>query len=46
MPPYVLDLSEQDIADVSTYVRAAWGNDAPPVSALDVQQLRASAVRH
>jgi len=46
MPPYVLDLSEQDIADVSTFVRAAWGNDAPPVSALDVQQLRASAVRH
>lgn len=40
MPPYVLELSEQDIADLSTYVRAAWGNDAPPVSALDVQRLR------
>jgi mono/diheme cytochrome c family protein len=45
MPPYVLELSEQEIADVSTYVRAAWGNDAPPVSALDVQQLRAAAAR-
>lgn len=45
MPPYVLELSEQEIADVSTYVRAAWGNAATPVSALDVQQLRASAGR-
>lgn len=43
MPPFVLDLSGQEIADLLTYVRGAWGNDAPPVSALDVQQLRSAA---
>jgi mono/diheme cytochrome c family protein len=40
MPPFVLELSEQDIADVLTYVRTQWGNQAAPVSALDVRQLR------
>lgn len=40
MPPFVLQLSDQDLADVLTYVRTQWGNQAPPVSALDVQQLR------
>ncbi len=45
MPPYVLELNGQEIADLSTYVRGAWGNDAPPVSALEVQQLRASTAR-
>lgn len=45
MPPFVLDLSGEDIADLLTYVRSAWGNDAPPVSALDVQQLRSTATR-
>jgi mono/diheme cytochrome c family protein len=40
MPPFVLELSGQDIADLLTYVRGAWGNDAPPVSTLNVQQLR------
>ncbi len=40
MPPFVLVLSDQDLADVLTYVRTQWGNQASPVSALDVQQLR------
>lgn len=42
MPPFVLELSEQEIADVLTYVRTQWGNQAAPVSALDVRQLRGS----
>ncbi|MGE0098616.1 MAG: c-type cytochrome [Hydrogenophaga sp.] len=42
MPPFVLELSEQDIADVLTYARTQWGNLAAPVSALDVRQLRGS----
>ncbi|QHE78042.1 c-type cytochrome [Hydrogenophaga sp. PBL-H3] len=45
MPPFVLDLSGEDVADLLTYVRSAWGHDAPPVSALDVQQLRSAAAR-
>lgn len=43
MPPYVLELSGQEVADLATYVRGAWGNGAPAVSALEVQQLRATA---
>ena len=45
MPPYVLALSEQDMADVLSFIRAAWGNKAAPVSALDVQRLRDGAAR-
>lgn len=45
MPPYVLELSEQEIADVLTYVRTEWGNQAAPVSALDVRQLRGPSGR-
>jgi mono/diheme cytochrome c family protein len=40
MPPFVLQLNDQELADVLTYVRTQWGNQAAPVSALDVQQLR------
>ena len=45
MPPFVLTLSEQDIADVLTYVRTEWGNQAAPVSALEVRQLRGAIGR-
>jgi mono/diheme cytochrome c family protein len=45
MPPYVLTLSEQELADLMTFVRAAWGHQAAPVSALDVQRLRNGAAR-
>jgi mono/diheme cytochrome c family protein len=31
MPPYYPSLRDDQIADVLTYVRAAWGNSAPPV---------------
>lgn len=40
MPPYVLVLSDRDIADVLTHVRSAWGNAALPVSELDVARVR------
>jgi mono/diheme cytochrome c family protein len=40
MPPFVLELNDEAIADVLTYIRAAWGNRAEPVTALQVQALR------
>jgi putative membrane-bound dehydrogenase-like protein len=40
MPPHV-DLSDQEISDVLTYVRQSWSNDDTPVSAAAVQQARA-----
>ena len=45
MPPYVLTLSEQEVADLLSYLRASWGHQAAPVSALDVQRLRDGAAR-
>lgn len=40
MPPFVLALSDADMAAVLTHIRTQWGNRASPVSALDVQTLR------
>jgi uncharacterized protein len=40
MPPHT-DLNDQEIADVITYVRQSWSNDATPVSAESVKQIRA-----
>lgn len=45
MPPYVLTLSDADIAAVLTHVRTQWGNQGTPVTELDVLQLRGTAVR-
>ena len=45
MPPYVLTLSDADMAAVLTYVRGAWGNQAGQVAALDVQRLRGASAR-
>jgi mono/diheme cytochrome c family protein len=39
MPGFVA-LTDQNIADVTTYVRNAWGNRASPVSPKDVKALR------
>lgn len=39
MPSFVT-LSDGEIADVATYVRNSWGNQASPASAGDVQALR------
>jgi mono/diheme cytochrome c family protein len=43
MPPFAPVLSDADVADVLTYIRAAWGNKAAPVSELTVGQQRSSS---
>lgn len=40
MPSFAWKLTDQQIADVSTYVRNSWGNSARPVSASDVKSMR------
>ncbi len=40
MPAYAAKLSDQQIADVTTYIRNAWGNAAPAVTAADVAKAR------
>ncbi len=42
MAPFRLQLSDQEIADVTTWVRQAWGNHAGAVTPSDVAKLRAS----
>jgi mono/diheme cytochrome c family protein len=38
MPPFRQVLEDSDIAAVLTFVRASWGNNAPPVTALDMMR--------
>lgn len=40
MPAFDWKLSDQDVADLATYLRGAWGNQASPVSASDVKDTR------
>ncbi len=40
MPPFALSLSDHEIATVLSFVRSAWGNRAPEVTAHDVDRLR------
>lgn len=40
MPPFFGRLNDADVAAVLTYVRAAWGNAAEPVSTFDVERFR------
>jgi mono/diheme cytochrome c family protein len=40
MPAYAQQLSDQQIADVTTYIRNAWGNVAPAVTADQVKAAR------
>lgn len=40
MPPYSHELNDAQVAAVLTYVRASWGNDAPPVGTPDVNRWR------
>jgi mono/diheme cytochrome c family protein len=42
MPRFDWKLSDQQIADVLTYVRNSWGNAAPTVSRKDAKKLRAA----
>ena len=40
MPPYYHVLSDTDVAHVGTYVRSAWGNNAPALTELDMVKYR------
>jgi mono/diheme cytochrome c family protein len=40
MPSFAWKLSDQEIADVSTFIRNSWGNQASPVSESDVSAAR------
>jgi mono/diheme cytochrome c family protein len=40
MPAYSRELSDQQIADVSNYIRNSWGNAAPLVTAEQVATAR------
>jgi len=40
MPAYARQLSDQEIADVTNYIRNSWGNAAPPVTAAQVKNAR------
>ncbi|HEY0801804.1 MAG TPA: cytochrome c, partial [Steroidobacteraceae bacterium] len=40
MPSFAWKLSDQEIADVCTYIRNSWGNRADAVSASEVSELR------
>jgi mono/diheme cytochrome c family protein len=40
MPAYAAKMSDQEIADVSTYIRNSWGNAAPPVVPAQVAKAR------
>jgi mono/diheme cytochrome c family protein len=43
MPPWGTTMSDQEIANVITYVRTQWGNRASAVTASDVNAVRAAA---
>ncbi|WP_426106711.1 cytochrome c [Massilia sp. TSP1-1-2] len=40
MPPFSHTMSDQEVASVVSYLRAAWGNRAPPVTASEVNKYR------
>ena len=40
MTPFRVLLSDQEIADVATFVRSSWGNNGPAVAASEVRDLR------
>lgn len=40
MTPFRTLLRDDQIADIATYIRASWGNDAPAVTAAEVAALR------
>lgn len=42
MPPYLFTLTNQQIADVLNHIRSQWGNQAPAVSPMQVDRVRAA----
>ena len=45
MPALGWKLSDEEVADAVTYIRNAWGNAAPAVSATEVQKVRADLAK-
>ena len=45
MPPFVLVLSDSEVAAVISYVRTSWGNQAGDITPLQVQRIRANQAR-
>lgn len=43
MPPFLLSLSDAEIAAILTYIRNAWGNSGAAVSEFDINRVRASS---
>ena len=43
MPPFATTLSNDDVADLLSHIRAAWGNNGGAVSALAVSRSRSAA---
>jgi len=43
MPPFLFTLNNQQIADVLNHIRSQWGNQATPVSPVQVDRVRAAA---
>jgi mono/diheme cytochrome c family protein len=41
MPPFVLEMSDREVAEVLSHIRNAWGNQAPRVTELAVTRARA-----
>ena len=42
MPPFVLVLSDSEVASVVTHIRTSWGNQAGDITPLQVQRVRAN----
>lgn len=40
MPPFVLTLSDAELASVLSYIRNTWGNQAPALSEFDINKFR------
>jgi len=40
MPPFYLDLSDEQVAAVVTYIRQSWSNNAPPTWPVEVERSR------
>lgn len=43
MPPFLFALNNQQISDVLNHIRSQWGNQAPAVSPMQVDRVRAAA---
>ena len=43
MPPFATTLSNDDVADLLSHIRTAWGNNGAAVSALVVSRYRGAA---